>query len=203
MKYLFSLITCVALVSFTTPANNTITEEERKYALNYLQEKKADFLKATQGLSEAQLKFKASPERWSIAECMEHIALAEGGLWQMLQGALQQPANPDKRSEIKFKDETILSIITDRSGKAKAPEFLQPSGKFKTSEEASQTFSTSRDQLIKFVETSQDDLRNHFGAHPVFGTLDTYQVILLVGGHQKRHTLQIEEVKTDKNFPKK
>ncbi len=29
------------------------------------------------GLSEAQLKFKPAPDRWSIEECVKHIAMSE------------------------------------------------------------------------------------------------------------------------------
>ena len=32
--------------------------------------------------------------------------------------------------------------------------------------------------------------------------MDTYQWMLLVAGHSKRHTLQIEEVKASPGFPK-
>jgi hypothetical protein len=38
--------------------------------------------------------------------------------------------------------------------------------------------------------------------HPVFKTLDTYQWLLLISAHMRRHTLQIVEVKADPNFPK-
>jgi len=37
---------------------------------------------------------------------------------------------------------------------------------------------------------------------PAIGTLDGYQWILLISGHERRHTLQILEVKADPNFPK-
>lgn len=34
-------------------------------------------LDATKDLSPAQWNFKSAPDRWSVAECMEHIAAAE------------------------------------------------------------------------------------------------------------------------------
>jgi hypothetical protein len=47
-------------------------------ALNaVLESSKKGVLEATKGLSEAQWNFKAAPDKWSIAECMEHIAAAE------------------------------------------------------------------------------------------------------------------------------
>jgi hypothetical protein len=36
----------------------------------------------------------------------------------------------------------------------------------------------------------------------VFGTWDGYQWLVLISAHSARHTLHIEEVKADPNFPK-
>ena len=55
---------------------------------------------------------------------------------------------------------------------------------------------------MDYVRTTNDDLRDHFGPHPMLGTMDAYQWILLISAHSERHTKQIEEVKADPNFPK-
>jgi len=55
---------------------------------------------------------------------------------------------------------------------------------------------------MDYVSTTNDDLRDHMGPHPVLGPLDAYQWILLISAHSERHTKQIEEVKADPNFPK-
>ena len=55
---------------------------------------------------------------------------------------------------------------------------------------------------MDYVHTTNDDLRDHFGPHPMLGTLDAYQWILLISAHSERHTKQIEEVKADPNFPR-
>ncbi|MCI0750312.1 MAG: DinB family protein, partial [Flammeovirgaceae bacterium] len=62
-----------------------------------------------------------------------------------------------------------------------------------------------RDGNIKYVNKTSEDLRNHFFTFPVeaIGTLDSYQLFIFMAGHTKRHTLQIEEVKGNPNFPKK
>ena len=49
------------------------------------------FLNAIDGLSPAQLAFKAAPGRWSIAECAEHITLSEDLIFKMAQRALAAP----------------------------------------------------------------------------------------------------------------
>ena len=51
--------------------------------------------------------------------------------------------------------------------------------------------------------TSQDDFQTISGSPRLMGTIDAYQSYLLISAHSMRHVLQIEEVKSDPNFPKK
>jgi len=50
---------------------------EREQALKYLAETRAGVVAAVNGLSEAQMRFKPAPERWSVADTLEHITLTE------------------------------------------------------------------------------------------------------------------------------
>lgn len=199
MKQVF-LLPLIALISFSSPT--TINKKERKFAKEHLKDTKKDLIKTVNGLSDAQLKFKAAPDRWSVEDCIKHIAAAEQLLWQTIENGLKQPANPEKRSEIKMTDEQLVKAIQDRSSKFKAPEPLQPQNiSFANAADAVSSFKTSRDKLIDYVKDTQEDLRNHVIAFPV-GTMDAYQMILLVSAHSNRHTQQIKEVMADPNFPK-
>ena len=203
MKKIFAITALLLFISnssFVEPA--TLSKSERKYAVNVLKESKKFFTQHVKGLTDAQLDFKAAPEKWSIRQCMEHIALSETFLDQILQGTMKAPSNPEKRSEIKIKDEEIVPLLADRSKKAQAPEPIQPKGSFKTTDEAVAAFVAARDKHIDYIKTTEDDMRNHCAPHPAFGMMDTYQWMLLVAGHSKRHTLQIEEVKTSVGYPK-
>src|ERR1700682_3818862 len=65
----------MAIVSVTMAApDQTLTKAERDKAVAELEGSRQMFLDATKGLSAAQWNFKAGPDRWSIAECAEHIA---------------------------------------------------------------------------------------------------------------------------------
>ena len=92
--------------------------------------------------------------------------------------------------------------MVDRSHKAQAPEILRPTGRWATEAELTKAFEASRKANMDYIKTTNDDLRDHFFDHPVFGTLDGYQWLLLLSAHSARHTEQIEEVKADPNFPK-
>jgi DinB superfamily len=186
-----------------TPTPAPLSAAEREAALTSLQATHDAFLKSIAGLSEKQWKFKPAPDRWSVAEVSEHIAVSESMIFGMVQGKIMaSPATPEKRAEVKVTDEQILKMVPDRSHKAQAPEFLKPTSRWATQAELVKAFEDSRKATMDYVRTSNDDLRDHFGPHPLLGPLDAYQWILLISAHSERHTKQIEEVKADPNFPK-
>ena len=191
------------LISFSFTAHDgSLTPAERKYAIDYYIQTRDRLVNDLKGLSPEQLNWKADTSRWSVAQCTEHIALAETLIWQWVQMTLKQPATPEKRSEVKVTTEQLVAAVTDRSHKAKAPEMLVPSGKFPTTQAALQAFLSRRDSTMAYLQTTQDDLKDHFIVHPAFGTIDLYQGLVLLAGHCARHTLQLEEVKANPNFPK-
>ena len=158
---------------------------------------------AIEGLSAEQWKFKAAPDRWSIAETAEHIAVTEETIWKLVsEKIMKSPAAPEKRAEAKGKDETILTVIPDRSRKAQAPERLKPTGKWATQAALVKDFEGIRAQEIAYLKETKEDLRSHFEDHPFLKTMDAYQWLIFNGAHTKRHTAQILEVKADPNFPK-
>jgi len=138
-----------------------------------------------------------------VAEVAEHIAVSEATILGFVQKQLMMsPATPEKREPVKGKDEIVLQKVPDRSHKAQAPEFLRPTGRWATEADLTKAFEESRRATIDYVRTTNDDLRDHFLDHPLLGTLDGYQWLLLISAHSERHTAQIEEVKADPNFPK-
>ncbi len=172
--------------------------------MRYYEETRKKFLESIEGLSEEQWMFKSAPDRWSVAEVAEHIALTE----QMLTGVVMEkimksPAAPEKMGETKGKEAIIMEKIPDRSTKAQAPEMLKPTGRWKTQAELVKDFQASRDTAINYIKTTQDDMRAHIYPHPVLKDLDAYQWMLFIAAHTARHTAQINEVKADPNFPKK
>src|SRR4051794_12776739 len=183
-------------------SSSTLTAEERNRALEYLKQTQKDFLASIDGVSEAQWKFKAAPDRWSIAETAEHIAVTEQFIWELVTKTMKSPATPEKKAEVKGKEEMIMAKIPDRSRKAQAPEPLKPTGRWATREAVAKDFESTRAKEIAYVTETKEDLRSHFEEHPAVKTLDAWQWLLFNGAHCKRHTVQILEVKADPNYPK-
>lgn len=181
-----------------------LTRGERDRAMSHLHATRKMFLDAVADLSEAQWRFKPGPERWSIAEVAEHIALSEDALFQLVtEKIMKSPATPEKSTgEQKQKDEAIMKTVPDRSRRAQAAEFLQPKGKWPTREALIEHFKESRDRTIAYVRDTEEDLRSHFAPHPLFTELDAYQWILFAAAHSQRHVVQIKEVMDQPDFPK-
>jgi len=202
MRKSFVFFAILFLSSFTS-IGPTLTDKERNGAVDLLSKTEQGVFNSLLGLNDAQLNFKPAPDRWSIAECVKHIAVTEIALWQMTDAALKQPANPEKRSEIKATDEQLVQMIESRAQKVKTFTSLEPQNtSYKSTPDALASFFDSRKKLIEFVMTTNDNLRDHVVTLDKVGSFDCYQMILFMAAHSYRHTQQIEEVKADPNFPK-
>jgi uncharacterized damage-inducible protein DinB len=195
--------TALALSGFAHAQANTLTDAERTRAIEYLQKTQQEFVAATEGLTEEQWKFKPGADRWSIAECAEHIALTEELIWGMVNGKiLKSPAAPEKAAA-RTNDDEIVAKVESRDKKVQAPEQIKPSGRWSSRDEIVKHFEQTRAAEIAFLRETKADLRSHFAPHPLFKDLDAYQWLLLNGAHGRRHTAQIAEVKASEDYPKK
>jgi hypothetical protein len=174
------------------------TPAEREKAARYLVETRKGVEDAVKGLTEAQWKYKAAPDRWSIAEVVEHLAVTEDFVKTFLAKLPDGPPPAADKNAAKFDEELMVKVL-DRTKKFEAPPPIRPAARW-TPEEALQHFLTSRAQTAEELRT-KTALRAHTVPHPVLGALDGYEWILIVAGHSARHTQQILEVKADAGFP--
>lgn len=190
---------CLLLAIAAAPlASKPLSQGERDFAMSNLHASRKMFLDQVAGLSEAQWKFKPAPDRWSIAECAEHIALAEDFLFDLVTGKIMKsPPSPRKTAPSREEDEAVIQKVGDRSKKFNAPDPLKPTGRWPDMETLVRHFKESRARTIRYVETSSDDMRSH-----VLQGRDAYQWLLFISGHTERHVAQIDEVKADPNFPR-
>jgi hypothetical protein len=185
-----------------TPTADLLSKKERKFAADHMKGTKASFQEAIKGLSEAQINFKGSEERWSVKECVYHIAISEKNLWALLENSMTSAATPEKKKDLKFTDEDIIKRMESREEKRKtlAPLDPQNSG-YENFEIAVNDFKVNRAAHIKYIKATSQDLRNHFVQMP-FGMIDCYQLCLMISAHTSRHISQLNEIKADPKFPK-
>lgn len=181
----------------TVITNPDLTAAEIEKALHYLTETRAGVLEAVAGLSPEQWAFKPAPERWSIAETLEHIALIEGRVHLRIRemGTAPEAAGDAKGLEM---DEMIVREIPIRNVRIQAPAAVQPTSGC-SGPEALEQFVEARQTTIQLLAAPH--LRGRVQSHPVFGPWDGYQWVLAGAAHSARHTGQILEVKSTPGFP--
>ncbi len=208
MKYfcLVLLLLSAVAVSAQTPeakSSPTMSKDDRVKALKLLHDSHKETLDLLKGLSDAQWNYKPVPEKWSVGEVAEHIWLAESLLFGAMETALKAPENPNWEEQTKGKNERVVNLLTNRSGKAQAPEQIKPTGK--TRAEIMKGLVEARAKSVKFAQETQAAMNSHTLNHPfpVFGTLSAYQWLLYIPAHNLRHNQQIAEVKASPGFPTK
>jgi hypothetical protein len=199
---ILSVLVCAATFTSVPAPPADLSAKEREFAVKYLEETRKKFLDSIDGLTAAQWTFKAGPDRWSIAEAAEHIAISEATILQLITSKIAT-APPAPADAERLPDQKVIAMLVDRSSRFQAPEMLKPTNRWATREALVKDFNAARDKTIAYVKETKDDLRGHAAPHPVLKTLDGYQWVLLIGGHSARHTAQIEEVKADAGYPKR
>jgi hypothetical protein len=197
----FILLACAIVCFGPAVFAQALTQADRDKGVKYLEQTRDAVIADTKGLSDAQWKWKPGPDRWSVAETLEHIALGEDLFFQMItEKVMKAPAGAADREVSKI-DAGILAMIPDRSHKAQAPPELVPTGKW-TPAEALDHFLKSRAKMIEFMKTTPD-LREHVTDSEMGKPLDAYQWMLFDAAHSERHDKQIKEVEATPGFPKK
>jgi hypothetical protein len=194
-------VVCAVLCFAVAAFGQSLSPADREAGVKFLEKTRDGVVEATKGLSEAQFKFKAAPDKWSVAETLEHIALAEDYIFGITsEQVMKAPAGPADRDYKKI-DAMVLAMVPDRSHKAQAPAPLVPTGKW-TPAETLDHFLKSRAKTIEYMKTTEG-LRDHVVSNDPLGQpMDGYEFLLFIGAHSERHTKQILEVKADPNFPK-
>lgn len=172
-----------------------------------IDESRGRLLASIESLGEGQDVFRPGPDRWSIAEIVEHLSLVEGQIARlfhvMLSKAEAAGASRDEtEAAAPFAAPVSIEHFVEalREKKLQAPDRARPGGA-----------STLADSLARLEESRaalhslRPRLERIDGAallypHPAAGPINAYQWLLFVGSHEDRHLLQIEALKQSPGF---
>jgi hypothetical protein len=176
------------------PKPASIADENQRLA-ELLRESRERFLASVSDVTDDNCRCRPAEGCWSILECAEHVALAEMGMFRLLNATRRpRPAGAPDREQF------FLENMTDRSRKVQAPERGRPTGRFPTLEAARQQFEAAREETIRSVEANEEDLRAIEVTHPIFDAVSAYEMVIILAKHTERHALQIEEIKKSPAF---
>jgi hypothetical protein len=177
-----------------------ITDKERETALALLARSRAVVQDVTAGVTEEQARWKPSPDRWSILEYVEHLAISDDALVAMVKRSLETPAHTETEDERRERVQKLAATTIPR-GVNKAPDHLKPTARFQSLQEALAAFESARDRTVAYAKSTTDDLRVHFTTHPVLGPMDAYQWLCANARHAESHAAHIKELRDLPNFP--
>jgi hypothetical protein len=165
--------------------------KERTEIVDNLERSRQEFMDAVAGLTETQAKARPDPERWSVLDCVEHVATVE----ERFLGWLEAAEKLDAPRVDKEKEWGLMARVPDRSVRVKAPDAVAPAGRFQTLAEALDRFNAGRARSIRFAEDRCDDLYCLAAAHPRFGPVNGVELLIITAGHSRRHAEQIRETR--------
>jgi hypothetical protein len=223
---------CLALVllSLRLAHGQTLSTADRAYLVAHLEMTREFVIDTTRGLTKQQWIFKAQPLRWSIAQCIDHLAQTEAYVLKTMRERVltsekpltgAYPSTAKNRKAIpeqpmrmsKAQDAIVLRWMTDRIPAIAQPveqrspvDEIAPRANFDDPRSVLQAFLEARAETLQYVRTTQDDLRGHFtqaamDGFPEIKFHDVYQWLLRLSAHTERHLMQVHEVRRSPGYP--
>jgi len=172
--------------------------QEKNELLQRLDGAREQLIAAVAGLSQPQANFTPSPDAWSVAGIVEHLATVEDFVIMRVERMTSEPDH----GNFKDSDLVLFDKVVDRTEKFQAPERVHPTGKSLGS--SLERLAATREKIVGLIRWAPDGhFRQHSMEHPVFGPLDGHQWVVAMAGHCLRHTQQIQETKSAPNFPQR
>lgn len=175
-----------------------IPEAERNLAIRQLDQSAQSLMDMLSGLAANQLLYRPGPGHWSIAENVEHLVIVEKLVLTAIEKRLREP--PDLKTQRSMSDAEVIWRLSFVAERLQAPELVVPTLRY-AAEALLKEFETGRRNMREFAKATAGDLRRHFINHLVFGDLDCYQWLLLIGAHCNRHCAQCWRVSVSNGFP--
>lgn len=146
-------------------------------------------------VSEQNATFKSSPDSWSILECLEHIFLVDVGVSKTLTVGSNQEISNDKTELIGADKLNHILVNKRKEFKVPAPDFVSPSGRFKSLAEAKQSLEIILDKIQTHLKEQDVTKETQTVKHPRLGEMTKTDWIHFLIAHTSRHIEQMEEVK--------
>ena len=191
----------VAAAAVLTPAAPAQTKADFDKVAKLLEDGKKRFLEVLATVKDEQWNAHAPGIRHSIGEEVEHIALSENELQQVVLASLRSPEQAAAPARLKGKLALIEDVLL---GKDAAAEGYKPPGKIVNRDEALEFYSSANRKLMALLESSRGKpMAQHVYEHPSkkIGELTGFQWFYYIAYHRERHIRQIEALLKNPAIP--
>jgi uncharacterized damage-inducible protein DinB len=183
----------VAVVAQDTPGAGALTAAERAEILD-LYDRSLDELQELVAKTPDELwATKPAPDKWSVSEVVEHLAIVEPLLGGLVQQTLA--GEPDPNWSAVEQQRSIDDIVrngTNRANKLQAPDVTVPKGGMSRADGLSK-LAGARAVNADFVRRSTAELKRYTAEVPNAGTMTMHQALAYIAIHNLRHNAQIAE----------
>jgi len=193
---------------------------------------RAETLRVSAGITQAQSEFAPAPGKWSVGEVLDHLLLAENfyrRIFVRLVELQKSGARPVIRSSfaevntsIAYIPKSLLPLLEVpftvfnmfvpavvreamtqiRMLPAQNPDMAAPRRGKPVNELRDALKSSYEDTAAVFHENTRLDYRRMRYRHPLLGDNNMLQVLRIVALHERRHQSQIREILRSRQFPR-
>ena len=165
--------------------------------LNHFAKYRQELREAVAGVPAKDQAVQPTPESWSVAGVLEHVALVETAA----AGLLKAKISEGRKAGVGPETETSAVVnlrqvakVQDRSYRIAAGEASQPKSNLDPT--AALEASERAYDAVRSVVLDADGLAlgEISAPHRVFGSLNLYEWITFLGSHESRHAAQIREI---------
>jgi DinB family protein len=138
-----------------------------------------------------------TPESWSVAQVVEHLAVTERRITAMFRKNVADAKAAGLANETETSSQPDLlkpDQFADRSKKIVGPSAVSPSSAVDTDTAWTALESARSEFRAAVLEADGFALNDLKAPHPAFGPMTLYHWISFVGGHDARHAKQIREI---------
>jgi hypothetical protein len=150
---------------------------------------------AVEQVPAARRQERPAPNRWSVAEVLEHLSIVQGRVAKVIETFVATaPESPQGAAHPPADYSALLATVTDRTRTVVAPEPTHPTAQVDAATAWSALVSGREEIKASLAAAHGHDLTGMSRQHPILGTLNGYEWIASLGGHEARHTAQIREI---------
>ena len=167
------------------------------HVFSLLEASRVELRAAVDTVPEGRRRERPAPDRWSVAEIIEHLALVEqrftGVVATAIAKAREAGLGEERAARTPFPEQHAHRLL-DRSQQRQAPEVVTPTGSLDV---ASAWHALAQAELgLRDAVTAGDGsaLSGVTADHHIWGPLNVYQWVELAAGHERRHADQIREI---------
>lgn len=154
------------------------------------------FLATIANVNDAEASALPDGEKWTVRQLVEHVAIVEQNITRLCARLVGAAKTGGKLADgnIGVSNETMEKWAASADAKLEAPDRVQPSGDVSIADSIEQLTANIDALAALRPDFETYDMTELKFPHPYFGELTATEWLVLIGGHERRHTIQLQKL---------